>query len=214
METLVKKTKVKQKSIQDLALEFLNTRSEKSFAALYNRLKPSLVFYAKKIVKDDQDAEDVVSSSFANIWSKIEQYNEHYNFSTWAYKITLNEALMFKRKTDKLVSMDKFGGGVSGNKRFELEVAKHSGVSDDYLIQDVEWEVNRSEEDHETKYAAALNSMDKLQPIYKQIIIDREVNLMKYKEIADKYNMPENTVKIRILRARKAIVKSMNKSIN
>ena len=51
--------------------------------------------------------------------------------------------------------------------------------------------------------------MDRLPEQYKGILIDREINEMKYSEIADKYGLEINTVKTRIIRAREKVCDAM-----
>jgi len=55
-------------------------------------------------------------------------------------------------------------------------------------------------------YESTLVAMDKLKPIYKNILVDRIVNEMKYEDLADKYKLPLQTIKNRIRRGRLLVI--------
>jgi len=58
-------------------------------------MKPGMIYHAMNILKDEDSAEDVVSMAFTKIWTKIDQYNPYWNFSTWSYRIVRNEAIQY-----------------------------------------------------------------------------------------------------------------------
>jgi len=63
------------------------------------------------------------------------------------------------------------------------------------------------DEDNELieKYTSALNAIQGLKEMYRDIIVDRLINNMKYDDIAEKHNISLQTVKNRIRRG-KAII--------
>ena len=70
----------------------------------------------------------------------------------------------------------------------------------------------RSEENAiEAEYEAALEEIHALPELYREIMIDREINGMKYKDIAEKYNIKKRSIATRIRRARGRIRKEMDK---
>jgi DNA-directed RNA polymerase specialized sigma24 family protein len=54
-------------------------------------------------------------------------------------------------------------------------------------------------------YEKTLHAIDALKDMYKGILVDRLINEMKYEDIAQKHNLPLQTIKNRIRRG-KAIV--------
>ena len=103
-------TQAPNSTIQQFAMDFFNTRSEKSFNALYSRIQPGMSYHAMQILKDKSLADDVVNVAFTKIWQKIEQYNPYWCFSTWAYKIVRNEAMQLVRRNKPYSSMDDVNG--------------------------------------------------------------------------------------------------------
>ena len=94
-------------SIQNLAIDFLEQKDNKTFSSLIKRLKPGLVSFVYGFVQDTDLSREIVSKTFIAVWEKIDQYNRDYNFSTWVYAIAKNEALGQLRLKSKTLSRDK-----------------------------------------------------------------------------------------------------------
>ena len=72
---------------RELAENFYTSRAESDYNRLYLRVKPGLKNYIKKMVKDDDVAQDLLSNVLVKLWTKIDQYNPEYQITTWLYKI-------------------------------------------------------------------------------------------------------------------------------
>ena len=68
---------------RELTENFLETKSEKDFTALYRKVKPGLKSYINKIVKDSEATEDIVGNTLTKMWTKIDQYDPQYQITTW-----------------------------------------------------------------------------------------------------------------------------------
>lgn len=194
---------VKKSSVQNLAMEFFNKKNESSFNPLYKRIKPGMVYYANNILKDMSAAEDVVSEAFAKIWKKIDQYNPYWNFSTWAYKIVYNESMQYLRK-DKTLSLDQIGADKLQNEDVVMD------YSTSIIAEEPNWYFDAPENPELMLYDMVLKEINQLPDLYKNIMIDREINKMKYQDISNKYGLEINTVKTRINRARSKICRITN----
>lgn len=198
---------IQAKGLQKLALEFYKSRDEKTFNRLYARLKPGMIYHAMNMLKDEAASEDVVSIAFTKIWVKIEQYNKYWNFSTWAYRIVHNEAMQHIRKNKMLVGIEgpSFYNNSEGMQYNELSLINR-GADEELLCVDPDWNLDDTEDMHQAVYEKVLKDINGLSKFYKEIMIDREINEMKYKQIAEKYNININSVKTRIKRARMQII--------
>lgn len=49
------------------------------------------------IVKNRQDAEDIMQNVFIKVFYQLKKFDERSKFSTWVYRIATNESLTFKR---------------------------------------------------------------------------------------------------------------------
>jgi DNA-directed RNA polymerase specialized sigma24 family protein len=69
------------------------------------------------------------------------------------------------------------------------------------------------EEDNalQEKYKKTLDAMQNLKEMYRDILVDRMINNMKYDQLAIKYNLPLQTIKNRIRRGKALIVEAVEK---
>jgi len=187
---------------KEMTANFLETRSEKDFTTLFYRIKPGLVVYINKIVKDREVAEDIAVNTLTKMWTKIEQYDPQYQLTTWLYRIAFNESLAYINKRNKTSSLDQLS-------EFGVEVNMSGTTNINDLILEIEMMTEQDYIDEDDaimeQYTNALNAMQNLKGMYRDIIVDRLVNNMKYDDIASKYGINLQTVKNRIRRG-KAII--------
>ena len=191
----------KKLSIQNIALEFINTKNNKTFSELMSRLKPGLMSFAYKYVKDKDLAKEVVAQTFINIWEKSDQYNSNFNFSTWAYAIAKNEALGLLRAQNKNVSFDKY----SQNNSKVLQ--QHIPV----FNMNFECIAPTGEELIQKLFDASISAIEKLDEPYKTVMIEREVNQKQLQDIAEDLGWNLSTVKTRLRKARKDVAEVLYK---
>lgn len=199
------------KSYRELTENFLTTRSEADFTALFYKVKPGLTTYINKIVKDREMAEDIAVNTLTKLWTKIDQYDPQYQITTWLYRIAFNDALGHINNRNKQSSLDAlsdYGVEVSENGEFVNGAHGLNGAIEDYVMKT---EQDFLEEDNElmSKYGRALTEIENLKGMYKEIVIDRLINEMKYEEIAEKHDLPLQTIKNRIRRGKAIIEENM-----
>jgi RNA polymerase sigma-70 factor (ECF subfamily) len=195
---------------KQLTQNFLETGSDQDFAALYNKIKPGLTSYIYKIVKDREMAEDIAVNTLTKMWTKIEQYNPSYGITTWLYRIAFNDSLGYIKKRNQTTSLSKlseYGVEVSGtgsvsNTLKDLVLDHEEKTEQDYLEED---------DALQDKYIKTLEAMQNLKEMYRDILVDRMVNHMKYDQLAIKYKLPLQTIKNRIRRGKALIVEAVEK---
>jgi len=199
---------------RELTENYIATRSHEDYTKLYNRVKPGLTKYIANVIKDGDVAEDIAVNTLIKLWTKIEQYDPQYQITTWLYRIAMNEALGYIRQRNKSTSMDRlredFGVEVNSAGAFES-----TSVQD--LIEEAEMktEIDFYDEEEEltARYELALQAIRELKPLYRDILVDRLINNMKYKDIAEKHEIGLQTVKNRIRRGRTLITEAVGESI-
>ena len=190
------------KSLQELAMILVENKNEKNLKNLYDRIKPGLIHYAKNILKDSDSAEFVVAEAFVKAWNNLHQYNSHFNFSTWIYRIVHNEALLYIRK-------NRNKNTYSIDDMTSTQIGEASQKSDNGIPF---VEVLERENEMDLLYDKVVEEINNLPDSYKSIMIDREINRLKYKEIEDKYDMKTNAVKTKIRRGRILVRKNIAKN--
>jgi RNA polymerase sigma-70 factor (ECF subfamily) len=195
----------KEKNIQRLAEDFITQKTDKSFKNLFDRLRPGVLNHCYLILKEQELAEDAFLNTMAKIWTKIEQYNDDRgNFSTWCYNIARNESLLL------LKSRKKYNNRTDIEIEFLSEKNTIGDIGGVYIMEDdFNYAFMSEENDMDAIYESVLSEIRELPDLYRDIMIDREINNMKYKDIAEKYGIKKRSIATRIRRARNKIKKIM-----
>jgi RNA polymerase sigma-70 factor (ECF subfamily) len=179
----------KEMSLQEMGLRFYQSRQENDFTRVYNRLRPSISYYLRELVPQQDDRNEVIATTFAKVWNKIEQYDPYWNFSTWVYRIARNEALLFHRgrkKTYSYEAMEEKG----------INMEKHSAY--DQIFE-------HEEDPIDSLYDQAVIAIQDLPEIYRTVLTLREIQKKKYEDIAEELGWKHNTVRTRIRKARELV---------
>jgi len=210
--------KLKSNNLQELGEIFYNSRSEQSFADVYTILCPRLKRFISGYLKSPQfsqdDIDDCVSNSMTKIYLNIHQYNSYWNFSTWTYTIAKNEALkkidrQKKLKESSMASLNRWGysNDSSIGEWDSSKILKE--CIDDYVYNPNYDDIDYDHSENVAKLILAeIQNLDKK---YKDIIWDREVNDMSYLDLAKKYDLNLNTLKVYIHKGRKILQKRLKK---
>tara|TARA_R100001230_G_C5648761_1_gene154116 strand:- start:485 stop:1081 length:597 start_codon:yes stop_codon:yes gene_type:complete len=192
---------------RELAENFYTSRAESDYNRLYLRVKPGLKNYIKKMVKDDDVAQDLLSNVLVKLWTKIDQYNPEYQITTWLYKIAFNESLAYIKERNQKSSLDAL-------KDFGVQVTEEGSVASvSSLIHDYHQKTEEDfiDEDNQImeRYYNALKAIQNLKPMYRDIMEDRLIKNMKYEDIAKKHKVNLQTVKNRIRRGKMLIAENI-----
>jgi RNA polymerase sigma-70 factor, ECF subfamily len=144
---------------------------------------------ALSILRNESDAEDVVQEAMLKALANIRQFRSEARFSTWLIQITVNEALMRRRRerTAKMEALDD-----------------HRDEDGDYTPRDfADWREIPSEalerKEVRQKLAQALATLDRK---YREVFVLRDMEHLNIQETADALGISIASVKTRLLRAR------------
>jgi len=185
------------KSLQEIALDFVNQKTESSFSKLYNRLKPGLRKMVQRYHSDSETIADILAVTFSNAYVYVDKYDPQWNFSTWIYKICQNECLMELRRKNALYSLEAMNEDNIKIKPIEAENWME--------VPDYEFFETHDEMPAEKVYKEIMEEIENLHSPYKEVMYDREISKLKYKEIAEKRGIKINTVRSRIHSAKKIV---------
>jgi len=124
-------------------VELLQERNDKAISLLYDNYGDTLLGVAKKVVRSDDLAQDVLQESFVKIWKKADSYDpSKAKLFTWLFRITRNTAIDKLRsvnaKTDKEIQMDVsdvYTIGVESTRPELMDVQEHlDKIEDKYRI--------------------------------------------------------------------------------
>ena len=198
-----------KKTYRQMTADYLETKSPEAFAVLYNRIKPGLTSHINKIVNDWEIAEDLAVQSLTKLWTKVELYDpEKAMITTWLYKIGFNAALGYKNernKTSSLSAMQDFGMEINSHGNFE----NAEDIEEDKSFEDM------MEDDNylQLKYDMTVQAIRNLKPMYRDLLVDRMLNGIKYKDLAKSHKLSLQTVKNRVRRGKALIAEAVNSEL-
>jgi len=160
---------------------------------LINKHKDKIYGYAFLMMKNKMDADDVTQEVFIKIWQNIDKFNL-LSAKAWIFRTTYNLCIDYLRKQK------------SAGKVFEYADENISNLSSNENDSD-----NRYMKTHLKFMDGKIkNAIDNLPEKYKSVIILYEIQNLKYKEISKVLDMPINSVKVNLLRARKKLREQLN----
>lgn len=200
---------------KSLMLEFQATKNHQAFTKLYKKLAPSLKNYIRGIVKDSDVTEDLLANTFTKIFTKVDQYDPQWQASTWSYTIAHRECLRWiKKERNTKVSLSYFNENgsevVSDDDSVSISNSNTSSIEIEGERTESQWLAE--DEALTNHFNFAIESIQNLKPMYREILNDNLVKGMKYREIADKYNLPLQTIKNRIRRAKQLVADSLTET--
>jgi RNA polymerase sigma-70 factor (ECF subfamily) len=159
-----------------------------AFEELVRRYDRKLLRIAQHVTNNREDAEDVVQESFLKAFQYLHQFRENSQFSTWLYRIALNESLLKlrRRRSSKEVSIDK---------DFQSE--------DDLPIDVVDWAPNPEQLYETTQLRDILRStLQELPASLRVVFVLRDIEMLSLQETAEALQLSVSAVKARSWRAR------------
>lgn len=171
----------------------LQAGDEPAFEAIFNKYSPKLYSVAQRILREPADAEEVIQEVFLTVFRKAETFQGHSQFSTWLYRLTVNEALgKIRRSKNKQKEVV-----------YEEFLPKFADDGHHAVRPVIDWSATVEEEyagkELRQLLAAAL---DRLKPLDKSVVVLSDVEGMSDKEIAEILNLTVSAVKTRLHRAR------------
>lgn len=162
------------------------------FEYLVKQHKNKIYNYSMYMVKNRMDAEDVTQEVMIRIWQNINKF-KFAAARAWIMRTTHNLCLDYLRLRGR-----KFNREVSIDDNFSLRIAdERDAVMPDKVL-------NRNLIDQKIKTA-----VENLSEKIKSPFILYELQGFKYTEISKILDMPLNSVKVNILRARKQLQKDL-----
>jgi RNA polymerase sigma-70 factor (ECF subfamily) len=176
-----------------LVRRVLDSGDRRAFAELMNHYSDQVYSRMLKMSGDALDAEDLTLEAFSKAFEKLGQYTPNYAFSTWLFRIAKNNCIDHLRKKKKDESSPVAGDGVETDLHgVAAEIPCQLPGPEQLLI-------NRQE------VSLLRNIVKGLKPNYKSIIEMHYFRELSCEEIAQELRLPENTVKVRLFRARELL---------
>ncbi len=174
--------------MQEISNDIIIQAAEGNIAAfemIYKATSSFVYNVALRITYNKEDAQEVTQEVFLIMHSKLKQFRGESSLKTWVYRIAVNCAINFARKT-------------KGQKNSSVEY-------EDHLAPRVEADVHKQieKEHHHTAVDKILSSLNEE---HRTCVILRNIEGLSYQQIAETLQININTVRSRLKRAREKIL--------
>jgi RNA polymerase sigma-70 factor (ECF subfamily) len=161
------------------------------FELLMRRYNERIYRAARSIVRDEQEAEDIMQQAYVNAFTHLRQFNGSAQFSTWLTRIAINEALARVRRRGRYEALDDDLSNVEPfmstnpvqNPERQAFVGELRGL--------LEW------------------AIDTLPDGMREVFVLRDVEGLSTAEVAESLEVSEDVVKTRLSRGRAALRRAL-----
>lgn len=136
--------------------------------------------------QNENEAEDLTIRCFGKAFEKIMTYNEAYGFKTWLTTIAKNLHIdQLRKKSNTNITTE-------ASQEVAQKIADSAPSPEDDLIR-------------KQRLETLLNTIKNLKPRYREVIQLKYLQKLSIKQMAEKLNSSESTVKVKLMRARKLL---------
>ncbi len=179
---------------EGLLVARVQKRDEMAFRELVERYQNKVFSIIYGILRNRNDAEDISQQVFTKIYSSIGNFDSRSSLLTWIYKITVNECYDYLRK--KRVRKLVYESDINED---DSRLMENSEVTQD---RNVAVDTQLAQRD------LLLKILDKISDEDRALILLKEVEGHSVEELAQRTGMNENTVKVKLFRARQKLLKA------
>ena len=189
------RTRVEYQNTQEGALvRRAQAGDEAAFREIVERYQSKVFSIIHGIVRQRNDVEDIAQQVFTKVYCSIRNFDFRSSLITWIYKITVNECFDYlrKKKVRKLVyESDLSEDEVRRVENTELSVDRQPRADE-----------NLARRDYVLKLLTRVSEEERM------LLMLKEVEGHSVEELAQMTGMNENTIKVKLFRARQKLVKA------
>jgi RNA polymerase sigma-70 factor (ECF subfamily) len=192
---VAEKSRVDYRNTQEGALvRRAQAGEEAAFRELVERYQSKVFSIIHGIVRQRNDVEDIAQQVFAKVYLSIKNFDFRSSLITWIYKITVNECFDYlrKKKVRKLV----YESDMSEDEVRRVENTEP--VVDRQPPQDA----TLARRDYLVKLLSRVSEEERM------LLMMKEIEGYSVEELAGMTGMNENTIKVKLFRARQKLVKA------
>src|ERR1700734_2948351 len=188
------RTRVDHKTSEEADLvRRIQAHDELAFREIVDRYQSKIFSIIYGVLRNHNDAEDIAQQVFSKVYFSIRNFDFRSSLLTWIYKITVNECYDYlrKKRVRKLVYESDFSE----------EDAQRMHNSESATGQAPAVDTQLARKDLVTKLLARLSNEDR------SLLLLKEVEGHSVEELSQMTGMNENTIKVKLFRARQKLLK-------
>ena len=165
-----------------------------AFETLVRTHMPMMLRVARRFLRSEEDARDVVQDAFVSAFRSIGKFAANARLSTWLHRIVINASLMRLRTQRRHPEED-------------IEEYLPRFGEDGHQTQPTEnWSETAETILQRTELAGIVRTaIDQLPDPYREVLLLRDIEELSTEEAAQALGVTANAVKIRLHRARQAL---------
>ena len=173
---------------------------KEAYRSLFERYNRRVYAVALGVVKNPEDAGDVVQDAFVKVHKHIGKFEGSSSFYTWLYRITMNLSIDHVRKTSKRRHID-----------YDDQVRRDpSQIEGDGTLLPTTSDANPARNALRKELGEAIqDALQELPEHHRAVIVLREFEGLSYEEIAEILEVPKGTIMSRLFHARKKMQTSL-----
>lgn len=172
-------------------IEAFQQGDEFAFVGIYNRYKGGVYAFCLKMLRDSDQAQDVMQDTFLRVYENRARLLKTASFKSWLYTIARNQCLNTLRRSSRHVGLDE-----------------HT----ESILVTSETPISAMEKSEQIRFVSQF--LESLNPEYREVLILREYQNFSYEEIAAVTRSTLSAVKSRLFKARRKLVSLMGQSWN
>jgi RNA polymerase sigma-70 factor (ECF subfamily) len=170
-----------------------------SFRRLVERHQRRAFTIAVALVRDEEDAREVVQEAFIRVYRGLAQFHGGSSFFTWLYRIVTNLSIDVMRRPAR--------------REQHLEDVLEAADTEDVQVASFDHgdpflALHRSE-----LRSAIQKALDELPPYHRGVIVMRELEGMSYEEMAEAMGVSKGTIMSRLFHARRKLERALSSAL-
>ncbi len=166
-----------------------------AFETIYKEHAAFITNVVGRIIENHEDTKDVVQEVFIKIFNVLGSFRHQSSLRTWMYRIAVNHALTVVKQRSKERNM-------------------HTQWDDNDAFDSPVYPAEEGLDEHKEKEKMVQALLNVLNPDQRACIVLRSIEGLSYQQISDTLNIPLNTVRTRIKRARLAMMAAKSKVVS
>jgi len=167
---------------------------QQAFEAIVERHQSKVFSIIYGIIRNRNDAEDIAQQVFTKVYFSIKNFDLRSSLLTWVYKITVNECYDYLRKQRVRRLVYESDMGEDEAQRLQNTESPES--------RRAPMDENLARRDYVFKLLMKVPEEDRM------LLIEKEVEGRTVEELAASTGLNENTIKVKLFRARQKLVKA------
>lgn len=199
MEVVTKKPRLSEQAQDDYKWVCKAVEGDQqAYALLMNRYRHAIQQLVSKMVHNREDVEDLTIEAFGKAFRNLSSYSPNYAFSTWLFRIAVNNCIdHIRKKRATFFSIDDPGIG-DGNATFSDCLPCGTRNPEERFI-------------HRQQLQLTRHIISELNEKYRLMIELRYFEGLSYDEIAGTLEIPLGTVKAQLFRAKEMLFELLQK---